>query len=406
MSAVSAGTRRWQLLALIFALLAVIWLLAPVLAPFTAAALLAYLGNPMADALERIGLGRTLAVSVVFLVMLLVLGGVLMLLVPLIERQVLRLVNSLPDWAAWAQEEAAPWLEARLGISLASFDTDQLARLAREHIASAGGVAALVVKQVSRSGVALLAGLANLVLVPVVTFYLLRDWHGLVARLHALLPRSVEPVVARLARDSDTVLGGFLRGQLSVMVVLGTVYAVGLWAVGISVGPLIGMIAGLVSFVPYLGFIIGLAAGLVAALVQHHDWLHVFLVLGVFGVGQLLESYLLTPRLVGDKIGLHPVGVIFAVLAGGQLFGFTGVMLALPVAAVIMVVLRYLHARYLASGLYREGGEAAAAAATSVAAGRAGPLAAPTTPGDAADTDTAARRHGAGAPEDAGDAAQ
>jgi predicted PurR-regulated permease PerM len=205
-----------------------------------------------------------------------------------------------------------------------------------------------------------LAWVANLLLIPVLTFYFLRDWDWLVARVRALLPRPVEPTVSRLARESDEMLGGFLRGQLSVMVSLGAVYATGLWLAGIDLALLIGMLAGLVSFVPYLGFIVGAGVALVAALVQHGDWLHVLLVIGVFSVGQVLESFVLTPWLVGDRIGLHPVAVIFAVMAGGQLFGFLGVLLALPVAAVVMVLLRYAHQRYTASGLY--GGAAPALA--------------------------------------------
>jgi predicted PurR-regulated permease PerM len=195
----------------------------------------------------------------------------------------------------------------------------------------------------------------NLVMVPVVAFYLLRDWDDLVERIHALIPRSIEPVVARLARESDDVLGAFLRGQLSVMLVLGAFYGIGLWLVGVSIGPLIGMIAGLISFVPYLGAITGVVMGVIAALVQYQDWAHVLLVLGVFAIGQTLEGYVLVPKLVGDKIGLHPVAVIFAVLAGGELFGFLGVLLALPAASVVMVVLRYLYERYTASELYTTG---------------------------------------------------
>lgn len=346
---------RWQLLALAALILAVLWLLAPVLAPFVVAAMLAYMGDPLADRLEKLKLNRTLAVTIVFVLMLLVLVGVLVLLVPLIERQVVRLIDSLPEYAAWARNQAAPWLQQHLKIDFGSFDVQRLVDLLKEHMSSAGGVAAVVLANVSKSGLAVVAWLVNLVLIPVVTFYLLRDWDVIVERIRQLLPRSIEPTVSRLAKDSDTVLGAFVRGQLSVMVALGLIYGIGLWAVGISVGPLIGMIAGLVSFVPYLGFIVGLIAALVAALVQYHDWLHIVLVLVVFGFGQIMEGYVLTPRLVGNKIGLHPVAVIFAVLAGGQLFGFTGVLLALPVASVIMVLLRYAHQRYMNSTLYRSG---------------------------------------------------
>ncbi|MGB8634118.1 MAG: AI-2E family transporter [Rhodanobacteraceae bacterium] len=346
---------RWQMLALMVVILALLWLLAPVLTPFVVAAMLAYLGDPLADRLEKLKLGRTLAVSIVFTLMLLVLVGVLLLLVPLIERQVVRLINSLPDYVAWIRDQAAPWLQQHLNVDFGSFDSQRVVDLLRGHMSSAGGFAAVVLANVSKSGLAVVAWLTNLVLIPVVTFYLLRDWDVLIERIRQLLPRSVEPTVSRLAKDADTVLGAFVRGQLSVMVALGLIYGIGLWAVGLSVGPLIGMIAGLVSFVPYLGFIVGLIAGLIAALVQYHDWLHVILVLAVFGFGQIMEGYVLTPRLVGNKIGLHPVAVIFAVMAGGQLFGFTGVLLALPVASVIMVLLRYAHERYTSSSLYRTG---------------------------------------------------
>ena len=158
--------------------------------------------------------------------------------------------------------------------------------------------------------------------------------------------------MTRLAAESDQVLGGFLRGQLSVMLVLGAIYALGLWLVGLDLGLLIGFIAGLVSFVPYLGAFVGLAAAVIATLVQHGDLTHLALVLGVFAVGQALESFVLTPWLVGDRIGLHPVAVIFAIMAGGQMFGFLGVLLALPVTAVAMVLVRYMHQRYTSSGLY------------------------------------------------------
>jgi predicted PurR-regulated permease PerM len=193
--------------------------------------------------------------------------------------------------------------------------------------------------------------------VPVVTFYLLRDWDKLVAHIDALLPREAQPTIRRLARETDSVLGAFVRGQLLVMLGLAIYYAVALKLVGLDVGPLIGMIAGLVSFVPYLGFIIGIVASVIAVLVQFHDTFHLVLVLVVFGVGNLLESYILVPKLVGNRIGLHPVAVIFAVLAFGELFGFIGVLLALPMASIAMVLLRFLRERYEASSLFAGRGQ-------------------------------------------------
>jgi predicted PurR-regulated permease PerM len=182
----------------------------------------------------------------------------------------------------------------------------------------------------------------------------------MMARLRELLPRPLEPTISAFARESDEVLAAFLRGQLSVMIALGAVYTAGLMLVGLDLAVLIGLLAGLVSFVPYLGIIVGGGAALIAAAVQFQDWFHPAMVLLVFVVGQALEGFVLTPWLVGDRVGLHPVAVIFAILAGGQLFGFLGVLLALPVAAVLMVALRHAHGRYLASALY--GAPAASAA--------------------------------------------
>ena len=352
MSISQETSRRWQMLAIIVAIGLLVWLLAPVLMPFAVAAMLAYLSDPLADRLERFGLGRTLAVSIVFVVLILVIAAALLLLVPLIARQVENLVQNFPRYVEWGRDTALPWLQAKLHLDPKAFDTDRLVDQIKEHIGSIGGVLGTL----SRSGVGVVAWLTNLVLIPVVWFYLLRDWDRLVAWVDRMLPRSIQPTVAHLARESDDVLGAFVRGQLLVMLVLAIFYGVALTLVGISVGPLIGMVAGLLSFVPYLGFITGFVAAIIASLVQHGDWMHLLMVVGVFVVGQLLEGYVLVPRLVGEKIGLHPVAVIFAVLAGGYLFGFLGVLLALPAASVILVLLRYLAQRYKLSDLYTEKG--------------------------------------------------
>lgn len=353
MSISQETSRRWQLLAITVVIALFIWLLAPVLMPFAIAAMLAYLGDPLANRLERLGMGRTLAVSIVFVVLILVIVATLLLLVPLIARQIENLVENFPHYVEWARNVAMPWLQTRLHLDPNAFDTDRLMAQIKEHIGSIGSVLGTL----SRSGFGVVMWLTNLVLIPVVWFYLLRDWDRLVIWIDRMLPRSIEPTVAHLAREADAVLGAFVRGQLLVMLALAIYYGVALTLVGISVGPLIGMVAGLLSFVPYLGFITGFAAAIIASLVQHGDWTHLLLVIGVFVVGQLLEGYVLVPRLVGEKIGLHPVAVIFAVLAGGYLFGFLGVLLALPAASVILVLLRYLAQRYKQSDLYTEEGE-------------------------------------------------
>ncbi|MCC8363954.1 AI-2E family transporter [Lysobacter sp. A6] len=346
-----ARRMQWAVIIAIAALL--IWLLAPILTPFVFAAMLGWLGDPTVDRLQRRGWSRQTAVVLVFSTMAFVLLMSLLLLLPLIERQIITLIETLPTYRDWFVGTVLPWIQRRTGLDLLTWlDPDRIFQLVQEHWERAGGIAATVLGYISASGFALLAMFANIVLVPFLTFYFLRDWDVLKERVAALVPRDHIDTVTRLAKESDQVLGAFLRGQFSVMLVLGVLYAIGLYAVGLDLGLLIGFIAGLVSFVPYLGPAIGMVLGVIAALVQYGDWVHVAMVLGVFGLGQVIESYFLTPRLVGDKIGLHPVAVIFAIMAGGQLFGFLGVLLALPVAAVANVLLRYAHERYTHSRLY------------------------------------------------------
>jgi predicted PurR-regulated permease PerM len=345
--------RRWQWLALAVAVGVLLWLLAPILTPFVVAALLAWLGEPLVNRIQRARNSRTAAVVLVFFFMTLVIVLAVLLLVPLIENQIGKLLDWLPRFGAWITDVAIPWAERRFKVDLAGyFDLSQVVELMKRNWQATGGIAATVFGGVSKSSLAILGWIANLALIPVVAFYFMRDGRRMLHQLRELLPRPVEPVVVQLAHESDQVLGGFVRGQLSVMISLGVIYAVGLTIAGVDLGILIGIIAGLVSFVPYLGAAIGMAMAVVATLVQHGDWMHLAMVLGVFAVGQVLESFLLTPWLVGDRIGLHPVAVIFAIMAGGQLFGFLGVLLALPVAAVAMVLGRHAYERYTHSRLY------------------------------------------------------
>ena len=353
LATIATFIRRLQWAALALGALWIVWLLAPILSPFVFAALLGWLGDPLVDRLERADRTRNTAVILVFSVMTTVLVLALLVLVPLLEQQVVTLVESLPRYRDWFVGTALPWFERRTGLEILSWlDPEHLFNLIRAHWERAGGVAATVLGYVSRSGFALLAWFANLVLLPVLTFFFLRDWDLLVERIGLLVPRDHQDTVRRLARESDAVLGGFLRGQTLVMLILGVLYAMGLWAVGLDLGILIGVIAGLLTFVPYLGPAAIVVFGGTAALVQFGDWQHLAGVAVVFTVGQVIESYWLTPKLVGDRIGLHPMAVIFAVMAGGSLFGFLGMLLALPVAAVANVLLRFAHERYTGSRLY------------------------------------------------------
>jgi predicted PurR-regulated permease PerM len=342
---------QWALVALAAGWL--VWLLGPILTPFVVAALLGWLGDPLVDRLERAGRSRNTAVILVFTLMALLLALALLILVPTLQRQVITLVESLPHYRDWFADTAIPWLEQRTRLQLSTWlDPEYLIAQLRVHWERAGGIATTALGYLSRSGFAVFAMIANVVLIPVLTFFFLRDWDVFVERAASLVPRDHLAIASQLAKESSEMLGGFLRGQFTVMLILGAMYGIGLWAIGLDLGLLIGIVAGLLTFVPYLGPTSGVVFGVVAALVQHGDWKHVAGVLAVFGVGQVIESYWLTPKLVGDRIGLHPVAVIFAVLAGGQLFGFLGMLLALPVAAVANVLLRYAHARYTHSRLY------------------------------------------------------
>ncbi len=345
--------RRLQWTAVGVGVFWLVWLLSPILTPFAVAALLGWLGDPLVDRLELSGRSRNTAVILVFTLMALLLALVLVILVPLIEGQIATLVESMPRYRLWFTSVAIPWVEGRTGLQLATWlDLDHMVELVRSNWERAGGVAATIMSYVSRSGFALIGMATNIVLIPIITFFFLRDWDLIIQRIASMVPRDHIDTVSRLAKASSDVLGGFLRGQFLVMIILGVMYGIGLWAVGLDLGILIGIIAGLLTFVPYLGPTSGLVLGVLAALMQYGDWKHIAGVLAVFGVGQVIESYWLTPKLVGDRIGLHPVAVIFAVLAGGQLFGFLGMLLALPMAAVVNVLLRFAHERYTQSHLY------------------------------------------------------
>ncbi len=345
--------RAWPLLLALALGGMLIYLLRPILMPFLTGTLLAYLADPLADRLEQLRLHRTLAVIVVFTGLSLVGVGSFLLLLPMLGSQIDSLRSLLPQMVDWVHQIGLPWLRTHAGVAIESLDFATLRGAIAEHWQSTGSLAVRVIAQATSSGLALAGLLANLALIPVVAFYLLRDWDVLIRRIRELLPRPMEPSISALAGECNEVVAAFLRGQLLVMLALGVIYAFGLWLIGLDLALLVGLLAGIASIVPYLGFIVGIGSAALATVFQFSDWLiPLGLVCGVFLVGQLLESLVLTPLLVGDRIGLHPVAVIFAVLAGGQLFGFTGVLLALPIAAIVAVLLRHAHDRYLRSSLY------------------------------------------------------
>ncbi len=348
-------TKKWMILFAVALLSLFVYRISAVLTPFLVAAILAYLTNSWVLFLQKLHIGRTWSVVIVFLILFGLFILSLIFLIPALEQQLLNFVEALPNIIARIKESILPWVEQHFNVS---FDLgpnglqNTLQNTLQGHWQQAGQYLPNIFKTFAGSGLAVIGFFTSLLLVPVVLFYLLRDWEHMLSAIHALIPRRIEPVTVRLLKECDAVLSGFLRGQLLVMIALGLLYSLGLALFGINWALLIGVIAGLLSIVPYLGFVVGILSALIAAFFQFHDWLHLLYVVLVFVVAQSIEGTLLTPYFVGDRIHLHPVAVIFAVLAGGSLFGFFGILLALPVAAVIMVFVRYLRDRYLQSNLY------------------------------------------------------
>ncbi|MEY4719031.1 MAG: hypothetical protein RL563_1649 [Pseudomonadota bacterium] len=354
-----SDSQKWLALTFLAAISGILYCLAPILMPFALASFLAYLGDPLVDRLEtyrlrNVQLNRTLSVVVVFFGIILFATTLLLIIIPTLEYQVSEFIEKLPSYLNWFNKSVIPSLQKYLGKGVRPIKTDQLLAMTRNYWqdGSGEGQGENLLQSVSHSGAMIVGWIMNLLLIPVITFYLLRDWDELMQRIHDLFPRRYANTVSKLAGEVDEVLGAFVRGQFYVMLAMGVIYSLGLLAIGLDLALLIGMTAGLISFVPYMGVIVGIGLAFFAALLQFQDVFHFVSVLTVFGVGHAIEGMFLTPWLVGNKIGLHPVAVIFAVLAGGQLFGFLGILLALPLASVIMVLLRHMHERYTVSSFY------------------------------------------------------
>ena len=322
-----------------------VYLLAPILTPFIAAALLAYVGDPLADRLEALRFPRTLAVVTVFLLTFVFLGLLILLVGPLIQTQVSAMFAALPAIATQIEQVWLPVVAGYLDVELG--DEVGIGPFLANYSEMAGSWGAKVLLGVSRSGGALAAAVLSLFLIPILTFYLLRDWDHMMAQMAALLPSSQRDTIVELARETDDVLGAFLRGQLLVMLALSVIYCTGLSIVGLEFALAIGVVSGLVSFVPYLGLIFGVSLAMLTVVLEPNPLWPIIGVIATFTIAQMLEGSILTPKLVGDRIGLHPVIVIFAIAAGGQLFGFFGILLALPAAAVLSVLVRFAYHRYL-----------------------------------------------------------
>lgn len=344
--------RQWRfwLVALIIGL-ALIYVLRSVLLPFVAGAAVAYFLDPVADWLERRGLSRMMATVVITILFLLVFVAGLLLLIPALQAQVSDFVSHLPEYATSLQARLSPLLAHAADV----LPPEQVQRLREGASSMVGDVASWAIRfirQLLTSSLALINIVSLLVITPVVAFYLLRDWDKMVATVDTWLPRAHRQVIRDRMREIDETLAGFVRGQASVCLALGAFYAIGLSVIGLDLGLVVGLGAGLVSFIPYVGSIAGFVISLALAFAQFSDWGPILAVAGVFVFGQFVEGNFLSPYLVGNRVGLHPVWVIFALLAGGALFGFVGILLGVPVAAVVGVLLRYSLSRYLQSDLY------------------------------------------------------
>ncbi len=341
----------WLALATLLVISGLVYLLAPVLTPFLAGLLLAYIFDPLVDRLEKRGLNRTLATFAVLIAAGLLAVGAVLMVIPMFLNQAQLLIDRLPDYLGWIQLEVLPTLTGLFGMS-ADIDMGTVRNWIAEHAQGAGTAAQQFLPRLGSGASALLAAAINLLLVPVVTFYLLRDWDGLIRKLDELIPRPWHEQIARLARDIDRVLSEFLRGQLSVMLAMSVFYSAGLTLAGLDFALPIGIITGVLGFIPFVGATLGLVLGVLEATLQFQSVMGVLPVLGVFILGQALEGMVVTPWLVGDRIGLHPVAVIFALAAFGQVFGFFGVLLALPMAAALLVAIRHLREAYVNSPAY------------------------------------------------------
>lgn len=329
-----------------------LWLLSPILAPFLAAAILAYIFDPLVSKLEAKGVSRTLGTVAAVLLLMTSVLLLLLIVLPLFYKEIVQLIDLLPGLGEQLKTRVIPWLNEKLGIAIA-LDAASFRQFVTDNMADASGIAKRIFSSVGVGGLAFFGFLINLLLIPVVLFYVLRDWRIIVQSVNGVIPRRLHPAVTGVAKEIDAVLSEFLRGQLSVMVIMAVLYVAGLWLVGLELALPVGLITGLLVFIPYVGSGTGLVLGTIAALMQTGASGNIVVMVWiVFAAGQTIEGFLVTPWLVGDRIGLHPVVVIFALLAFGQVFGFFGLLLALPASAAILVGLRHLHARYRSSTLY------------------------------------------------------
>jgi len=333
---------------------AVLWLLyslSPILTPFMFGTILAYICNPLVGWLETRHCPRSAGAVLTLLLLIGAFASLVLIVAPLVQRETQLFIARIPAYLDWLKLNVAPWLQAHFGIDTV-LDADKIKAFVVDHLQNAGDIAAQILPSLKSGGLALIGFITSLLLVPVVFFYVLRDWNGMLVRMETLIPRRWHARTTTIASEIDTVLSEFLRGQISVMLVMSVYYVAALHLAGLEFALPIGLVTGLLVFIPYLGMAVGLTLAILAGLMQFQGITGLLPVLIAFGIGQTLEGMVVTPFLVGERIGLHPVAVIFALLAFGQLFGFFGILLALPASAALLVGLRHAKQSYLASNTY------------------------------------------------------
>ncbi|MDR1025892.1 MAG: AI-2E family transporter [Lactobacillus sp.] len=346
------ANRNWLIWLTVFITFCfLVYILRSVLLPFVTGIVIGYLFDPFAAKFEKLGLSRTLATCLVLFICLIILVPAVIILISVVNEQLGKFITDIPRYTAALYKKFEPVL-MNLKDDFPSLDPEKIRAYLHDNASNSLKIAGNVLRKVISSGFAIVNLVSLLIITPVVAFYMLRDWRRFIKKIDSLLPRDSKDTIRKIAKDIDKTIAGFIRGQLSVCVILGTFYSTGLYFVGLELGVLIGFIAGIISFIPYIGSITGFVVSVCVALAQFDSYTPVIWVVVVFGVGQFLEGNFLTPKLVGDSVGLHPVWVMFALLAGGVLLGFLGLMIAVPVAAIIGVLIRYTIDNYKKSSLY------------------------------------------------------
>lgn len=327
--------------------------LSSVLIPFLVSFGLAYLGNPLVQKIESRKIPRVWAVSIVFAGLLAILVVILLVVIPQLINQLIAFIEKWPSYYFWMQDNIFPRFERLFPMEELRQNREAADKAITQSLGALKEIVSKIAPSISSVVLAVIGFFVSLFLIPMLTFYVMRDWGTITEKIETLIPRSVFPQTLSFLHEANFMLSSFLRGQLTVMFCLACIYSIGLSIIGVEYGLVIGVAAGLISFVPYVGATSGILMGLVVAWFQYGTLTHLALVGGVFGIGQLMESFVLTPILIGDKLGMHPIAVVFALMVGGTLFGFTGVLLALPACAVLMVALRRLYHYYVNSDFYK-----------------------------------------------------